>query len=80
MVFAAATHYAIRLEKYKKKYDIQTYREIVAFTEGKKLDEIEKIRESGKRPYQHALSVVIAGVLTFAITIFIEWLIRSFIL
>lgn len=37
-----------------KKYDIQTYKEIVAFTDGKSLDEIEKAREEGKRTYQKA--------------------------
>ena len=29
----------------------------VAFTEGKRLDEIEQARESGKRPYQRILLV-----------------------
>ncbi len=37
-------YYARRIEKYKKVHDIQTYQEILAFTEGKKLDEIEKAR------------------------------------
>ena len=31
---------------------IMTYKEIVAFTEGKQLDEIEKAQEKGKRPYR----------------------------
>ncbi len=35
-------YFAVRIEKYKKKYDIQTYKEIVAFTDGKSMDEIEK--------------------------------------
>lgn len=48
-LYAVSMFYALKLEKFKKKFDIQTYREIVAFTEGKKLDEIEKTRESGKR-------------------------------
>ena len=38
---AVGLYYAIRVEKYKKKYDIQTFKEIVAFTEGKELSEIE---------------------------------------
>ena len=42
--------WAIRVEKQKKTFDIQTYREIVAFSEGKKLDEIEQIKEEAKRP------------------------------
>lgn len=47
IIYAVAMYYALKLEKYKKKYDIQTYKEIVAFTEGKKLDEIHKAQESG---------------------------------
>ena len=60
-------YYAIRVEKYKKKYDIQTYKEIVAFTEGKSLDELEKARESGKRPYQKALAAVCSGLLAVVV-------------
>lgn len=63
VVFGIAMYFAIRIEKYKKKYDIQTYKEIVAFTEGKSLDEIEKAREEGKRPYQKWLKVVICILL-----------------
>ncbi|MDE6567720.1 MAG: hypothetical protein K2K70_08330 [Lachnospiraceae bacterium] len=55
------------MEKEKKKFNIQTYREILAFTEGKSLDEIEKAREEGKRPYQKILLAVAAGVFTFVI-------------
>jgi len=58
ILFGIVMYYALRIEKYKKKYDIQTYKEIVAFIEGKSLDEIEKAREEGKRPYQKAFLVV----------------------
>ena len=71
-LFAVGMYFAVRIEKYKKKYDIQTYKEIVAFTNGKSLDEIEKAREEGKRPYQKvflavgsaALVVLIAFIMT----------------
>lgn len=42
---------AISVERMKKN-NIHTYREIMAFTEGKKLDEISQAREDGKRVYQ----------------------------
>lgn len=45
----------IALKKLKIKNNIHTYREIVAFTEGKKLDEISQAREDGKRVYQKIL-------------------------
>ena len=68
-LWAIGMYFAIKLEKYKKKYDIQTYKEIVAFTEGKSLSEIEKAREEGKRPYQIALlpvaSAVVAMIIAF---------------
>ncbi len=45
-------YWALKVEKLKKKNDIQTYKEIVAFTEGKKLDELHKAVEVGKRPFK----------------------------
>ncbi len=49
---------AFRVEKLKKNNDIHTYKEIVAFSEGKTLDEIQKQQEIGKRPYQTALKFI----------------------
>ena len=46
---------ALKIEKIKKDNDVQTYKEIMAFYEGKRLDEIQKQREIGKRPYQKIL-------------------------
>ena len=66
-LWAIGMYFAIKLEKYKKKYDIQTYKEIVAFTEGRSLSEIEKAREEGKRPYQKALLPVASAVVVIII-------------
>ncbi len=63
VLFGITLYYALRVEKHKKKYDIQTYREITAFMEGKTLDELEKARESGKRPYQKVLLALASTVL-----------------
>lgn len=52
---------AFRVEKLKKSNNIHTYKEIVAFSEGKTLDEIQKQREIGKRPYQTALKLLVGG-------------------
>ena len=51
VLFAITMFWALKVEKIKKENDIQTYKEIVAFTEGKKLDELHKAVEKGKRPY-----------------------------
>lgn len=61
--------YAAKIEKQKKYFDIQTYKEIVAFTEGKSLDDIEKARESGKRPYQKILLAVGAGAMALVVAV-----------
>lgn len=67
VLVACAMFFAIKVDKIKKDNDIQTYKEIVAFTEGKWLDEIQKIEEKAKRPYQK----VIDGFLWAAIALLI---------
>ena len=52
---AASLLYAIHVEKLKKRHNIQTYKEIQAFMDGKRLDELETAEEKGKRPYQKIL-------------------------
>lgn len=80
VIFAVAMYLAILVEKEKKKFDIQTYREILAFTEGKSLDEIEKAREEGKRPYQKILLAMVSGVITFVIAVFFLWILGEFVI
>ena len=72
-------YYALRVEKFKKENDIMTYKEIVAFTEGKQLDEIEKAQEKGKRPYQQLLSALLSATIGFIISMFFVWLLKSYI-
>ena len=67
VICAVGLYFAFRVEKHKKKYDIQTYKEISAFMEGKNLDEIEKARESGKRPYQKVLLAIGSAVLALVV-------------
>ena len=69
----------IEVEKLKKKNDIQTYKEIVAFTEGKKLDELHKAVEVGKRPYQNILKVIISAGVTAMICFLIGVLMHVFL-
>lgn len=61
---------AIVVEKKKKQFDIQTYREIISFIEGTGLDEISKAREEGKRKYQKILLGVGSGIIALAIAAF----------
>ncbi len=76
VLFGIALYYALRVEKQKKKFDIQTYKEIVAFTEGKRLDELEKNQEIGKRPYQKVLLALGAGLITLVIAVIMAMLLK----
>ena len=64
--------WAWRIEKYKKAHDIHTYKEIVAFMEGKRLDELEKNQEIGKRPYQITLLVVATTVIALVVVLLLR--------
>ncbi len=70
--------FGIKVEKLKKNNDLHTYKEIVAFSEGKCLDEIQKQREIGKRPYQTILKPLMGaavGIIMAAIALMVvEWL------
>ncbi|HES3340081.1 TPA: helix-turn-helix domain-containing protein [Streptococcus pyogenes] len=59
--------YANRVERFKKKYDVQPYKEILAVSSGKLLDEIEKREERAKLPYQNPLIVTVFFLTTVAI-------------
>lgn len=69
ILFGISMYYALRIEKQKKVHDIQTYKEVIAFSEGKRLDEIERNREYGKRPYQKLLYAIGSGIIGFIVTI-----------
>ena len=77
-LFGIGMYYAIKVEKYKKKYDIQTYKEIVAFTEGKSLSEIEKAREEAKRPYQKLLLPIGSALLMIIIAFIMFGIMKLF--
>lgn len=79
MIFACAMVYAIKIEKVKKENDVHTYREIVAFSEGKLLDDIQKQRELGKRPYQKILLVIGCAVISFVVCVFIGLIMHFFL-
>lgn len=76
ILMAAVMYVAFLLEKKKKAFDIQTYREILAFSEGQKLDEIAKAREEGKRPYQKIFMAIAAGVITLVIAVIFAFLFK----
>lgn len=78
ILFSAYIFVALRAEKVKKENDIHTYKEIVAFCQGRRLDEIERIQEKAKRPYQNVCKTIAAAAITAAITFAIGWCINLF--
>jgi len=79
VIFAVTMYFALKVEKIKKDNDIQTYKEIVAFAEGKRLDEIQKQREIGKRPYQKVLLVLGSAAVAVAVCALIGLLMHVFL-
>ncbi|MBQ8547192.1 MAG: transcriptional regulator, partial [Lachnospiraceae bacterium] len=79
IIFAVTMYFALKVEKVKKDNDIQTYKEIVAFSEGKRLDEIQKQREIGKRPYQKVLLVLGSAAVALAVCGLIGLLMHVFL-
>ena len=74
IIWAISMYFAFKIEKVKKDNDIQTYKEIVAFYEGKRLDDIHKQREIGKRPYQKILLVIGSAAVTLIVCVLIGFL------
>ena len=64
VIWAVTLFFAFKVDKLKKANNIRTYKEIVAFSEGRKLDEIDKRVEEGKSPYQKVLLIVGVAVVT----------------
>lgn len=79
VILAVVSMYvAFLAEKNKKEFDIQTYKEIIAFTQGKNLGEISKAREEGKRPYQKILLALFAAISTAILSFEIMYVLTKF--
>lgn len=68
VLFVITIAMAYKVEGYKKRNNIQTYKEILAFCNGERLDEIAQKQEEAKRPYQDIMKVLISGSLGFIVT------------
>jgi len=78
LVYVIALYFTFLVEKAKKKYDVQTYREIRAFVDGKPLDEIRAQRV--QRPFAASgMGKVLAGMLVgAAVGLLMVWLVRLY--
>ena len=70
--------WSLRTQRFQKDHDIHTYKEIVAFMDGKRLDELEKNQEIGKRPYQYFLFVLAMTVSALAVVLLLRRLLFGF--
>ena len=78
IIWMISMYFASKIEKIKKDNDVQTYKEIVAFSEGKLLDDIHKQQEIGKRPYQKMLLVIGSVLITLCVCMLIGLLMDMF--
>ena len=78
LILAVAIFYALRIEKFKKKHNLRTYRQIVAYEQGRSLSDIEEAEERGKAPYQSILLPLLFCLGIGAITLLISWLLLTF--
>lgn len=79
LVWAAISIWlSLRIEKHKKAHDIHTYKEIIAFLEGRRLDELEKQREIGKRHYQHFLIILVLVLVGLVVVLLLRRLLFGF--
>lgn len=78
-LFAIALYTASKIEKFKKTYDIQTYKEILAFIDGKQLTYDETQQELGKRNYQKIILAFAAGVIALVVCLVVIFIYQHLI-
>ena len=78
-LFAITLYTASKIEKFKKTYDIQTYKEILAFIDGKQLTYDETQQELGKRNYQKIIFAFGAGVIALVVCLVVIFIYQHFI-
>ena len=79
-IFSLCTYYCGRVELYKKMYDIQTYKEILAFDQGASLVDLAVIRtQRPKHRWPRTIAMIIAaaligGAITYGSMALFDWL------
>ncbi len=78
LVYAIGFVFALKVNKLQKEYDVTTYKEIVAFSEGKLLDELEKQHEEKKKPYQIILKLLLGATMGAVIVVIMIYIFGGF--
>lgn len=66
------------IERFKKENNIQTYKEIIAFIDGKKLTYEETQQEIGKRMYQKIILAFVTGIIAFIVCLIMIFIMKKF--
>ena len=66
------------IERFKKENNIQTYKEIIAFIDGKKLTYEETQQEIGKRMYQKIILSFVTGIIAFIVCLIMMFIMKKF--
>lgn len=74
LLFLITLFTSLKIEKFKKKYDIATLKEIIAFVDGKTLTRDEKNQEKGKRMYQRVFAAVLSAIISAIVLALIYFL------
>lgn len=67
VLYAVVFIFALKVNKVYKNNDVSTYKEIMAFLDGKNIEGDEKQREIGKRPYQNILKAIFGAIVAMVV-------------
>lgn len=73
VLYAVTIYFAFKVERIKKDNKIFTYKEITAFVNGKRLDEITSAQEIAKRPYQQFLLAMGSACIVIIIALIVSF-------
>ena len=76
--YAVCLVFALKVNKVYKENDVSTYKEIMAFLDGKSVEGDEKQREIGKRPYQNILKVVFGATAAIVVLFIMNLIFKVF--
>lgn len=72
--FLPTIYFANRIERFKNKYDVQTYKEILAVSNGHLLDSLQKQEEKAKAPYQKPLILLMFALISATIVVLVAFI------
>lgn len=76
--YAICFVFALKVNKVYRENDVSTYKEIMAFLDGKSVEGDEKQREIGKRPYQNILKAVFGAVAALVVLFIMNLIFKLF--